>query len=289
MNKKVIISSDSTCDLSKELVEKFKVKIFPLNIVRDTETLFDGVDIHLADVFEYKKATNKLIKTAAPSTFQLEEHIKSIGSDQEIVHFSISSEFSSAFNNMRLVSLDYENVYPIDSRNLSTGIGLLVIKACELRDQGLSAKQIKEEIDELKSKVDASFIIDTLEYLHKGGRCSSVAALGANLLKLKPCIEVRNGKMDVGKKYRGKLSDVHKNYIEEAFSDFSDIDDTRVFVTHTFLDENDQTLLGAIEKVKEYPFKEILVTQAGCSVGVHCGPSTLGVLFVRKSEVIKQK
>lgn len=284
MKKKVIISSDSTCDLSRELVEKYDVKIFPLNIVRDTETLLDGVELSLYDVFDYKNKTGKLLKTSAPSVGQLEEHINTLVKDVDIVHFSISGEFSSAYNNMRLVSDENPSVYPIDSRNLSTGIGLQVLKACELRDEGKSAAEITEYITEMSARVDASFVLDTLEYLYKGGRCSGVAALGANLLKLKPCIEVVEGKMTVGKKYRGKLADVLLSYVDDRLSDIDNIEHDRIFVTSTMLEQHHDLVELVINKLKnEYSFKEIIETQAGCTVGAHCGPDTLGILFVRKS------
>ena len=189
---------------------------------------------------------------------------------------------SGSYNICRIASEELDNVYMVDSRNLSTGIGLQLIHAAEMIERGASAEEIVKAAEELAPRVDASFIIDTLEYLHKGGRCSGVAALGANLLKLKPCIEVKNGKMGVGKKYRGRLSDVMLTYAADRLADADDIITDHVFVTHTMLD-------GAVaESVAEevrrlIPCKELHITRAGCTIASHCGPNTLGVLFIRKT------
>ena len=179
---------------------------------------------------------------------------------------------------------EFESVYVIDSSNLSTGVGLLVIAATEMAEQGLSAAEIKEKIDELKKKVNASFVIDSLEYLHKGGRCSALAALGANLLKLKPCIEVKNGSMGVSKKYRGKYSEVLKTYAAERLEDLDNIITDHVFVTHAGCDSEIVDSIVDIVKEKLNP-KELHVTRAGATVSVHCGRNTLGVLFLQKTDV----
>lgn len=292
MKQKIVISCDSTADLSSELLEKYNIEGFPLMIVKDDETLRDGIDIYHQDIFDYKEKTGKLLKTSAPNIAECQKYIESLkekyGEDAAIIHFDISSEMSSTFSNFYGLRDEYSNIYPIDSRNLSTGIGLLVLKAAELRDEGLSAQEIYDEIIATIERVDASFVLNTLEYLHKGGRCSGVAALGANLLKLKPCIEVRGGEMDVGKKYRGKLNDVLKTYVEDMLHDPDDIELDRIFVTHTVTPENMDIVYSITEQLKStLPFKEVLITRAGCSVSVHCGPNTLGVLFIRKTKVVK--
>lgn len=290
MSQKIIISCDSTADLSEELLERFDVKMSPLSIVKDDVTLKDGIDIHQQDIFEYKKKTGNLLKTCAPNIAECENTIKSYkeqyGEDAAIIHFDISSEMSSTYANYVAVSADYSDVYIVDSRNLSTGIGLLVLRAAELRDKGLSAKEIFDDIQSTAKRVDATFVIDTLEYLHKGGRCSAVAMLGANLLKLKPQIEVRGGVMGVAKKYRGKIGDCFLNYVDDMLDNVDDIELDRIFVTHTVDPDKMEMVDAVVARVRErMPFKEILVTRAGCSVSVHCGPNTLGVLFIRKSEV----
>ena len=182
---------------------------------------------------------------------------------------------------LRLAAEEFENVYVIDCANLSTGSGLLVINAAEMAMKGIEAKEIVEKIEKMKPCVDASFVIGSLEYLHKGGRCSALAMLGANLLKLKPCIEVKNGAMGVSKKYRGRYADVLKTYVSERLGDGSDIDNSRVFVTHAGCDE--EVVKQVVEQVKESGiFKEVFLTRAGCTVSSHCGANTLGVLFIRK-------
>ena len=282
----VIISSDSTCDLSPELIEKYSVKIKPLYVVSDERSYVDGVDITAREVLEYQKKTGKLLKTSAPNVAELEEMFDEYGAENEVVHFSISSAMSSTYQNTVIAS-EGKNVYWIDSQNLSTGIGLMVLKACDLRDKGKSAKEIAEYIEDMKKRVDASFVLDTLEYLHKGGRCSAVAALGANLLKLKPCIEVKNGSMGVGKKYRGQLEKCITAYINDRLADADTIENGRIFVTHTCDDAHMQMVDDAISLTKQLmPDCEVLTTTAGCTVSVHCGPNTLGVLFVRKNEIV---
>ncbi len=283
MANTVVISCDSTADLSPELIEKYHIQVFHLPIVKGGQTLRDGLEITTSDIFEYKQKTGNLVTTSAPNIAECEEYFDSIcGSDDGLIHFDISGEMSSTFANARAAAADRSNAYIIDSRNLSTGIGLLVLRACELRDEGKSAGEIADEIQTLIPRVDTSFVLDTLEYMHKGGRCSSVAALGANLLKLKPCIEVKNGKMDVVKKYRGKLTDVLTAYVADRLHHPEDIDTNRIFITHTCQDPAYFELVrqAVLQKV---PFKEVLNTTAGCSVSVHCGPNTLGILFIRKT------
>jgi DegV family protein with EDD domain len=206
---------------------------------------------------------------------------KYTGEGYSIVCFTISSHMSSTFNNARMAAEDFEDVYVIDSENLSTGSGLLVVEACEMAKAGKSAAEIAEKIKDMRAKVCASFVIDDLEFLHKGGRCSALAAFGANLLKLKPCITVTEGKMGVSKKYRGNFAQVLKTYIAEQIGDGSSIELDRAFVTHAGCD--DAIVSECREQVKSLaPFGEVFVTRAGCTVSSHCGKNTLGVLFIKK-------
>lgn len=283
VQKKVMITCDSTCDLSEELTDRYGITVNPLFVVKDNETLKDGIDIKPDDIFAYYEKTGQLIKTVAPN---MQDFIDFFSQFTEkgysVVHFTISASMSGTFNNARLAADQLEDVYIIDSKCLSTGAGLEVLRAADLAADGKDAADIAREVSPMWERIDASFVVDTLEYLHKGGRCSSVAALGANLLKLKPCIEVKNGEMGVGKKYRGKLSDVLQNYTDARLSDISDIETDRIFVTHSGCDEN--IIAQVVAKIKSTGnFKEIFVTRAGCAVSVHCGPNTLGILFVRKS------
>lgn len=285
MSYKITITSDSTCDLSPELKERYNIGIIPLGVTLDDKTYLDGVDITPDDIYEYHKKTGILPKTTAANLGDCIDFFKNYaGEGKAVIHFTISSEMSSTYNNARMAAEEFENVYVIDSKNLSTGGGLLVVAAAEMAAKGMEPEAIVEEINKLVPCVDASFVIDNLEYLHKGGRCSAVAMLGANLLKLKPCIEVKNGSMGVGKKYRGKFSEVLKTYTAERIGDGSGIDLDRVFVTHAGCDEDIVNTVVA-EVKKAAPFKEVFVTRAGCTISSHCGKDTLGVLFIRKEPI----
>ena len=285
MSNNIIISSDSTSDLSLALRERYNIKTIPLGVTLGDKTYFDGVDITPDEIYEYHKKTGELPKTTAANVGDCMDYFKPFADEgKTVIHFSLSSEMSSTYNNTLLAASEFENIFVIDSRNLSTGSGLLVIAAAEMAASGMEAEKIVEKINELIPCVDASFVIDSLEYLHKGGRCSALAMLGANLLKLKPCIEVKNGKMDVGKKYRGKYGEVLKQYVAERIGDASDIDLDRVFVTHAGCDS--EIVDAVVEQVKNAaPFKEVFLTRAGCTISSHCGADTLGVLFVRKSPI----
>ncbi|HHW45456.1 MAG TPA: DegV family protein [Clostridiales bacterium] len=285
-NQKIVISCDSTCDLSPELLQKYDIKVMPLYVVMNDKTFKDGVDIQPDEIYKYRKETGRLPKTAAANMNDFYNFFKQYTDEgHSVIHINISSDMSITHNNARNAAEQLENVYVVDSKNLSTGSGLLVLKAAELRSEGHGAKEIYDHLNELKQRVDASFIVDTLEYLHLGGRCSAVAMLGANLLKLKPCIEVKNGVMGVGKKYRGNLKNVLLEYTQHRLADANNIETDRIFITHSGID---QEIINAVEgKIRELiDFKEILVTRAGCTISAHCGPNTLGVLFVRKSPVV---
>ena len=282
---KIIISSDSTTDLSPALKERYNIQTLPLGVTLDDKTYFDGVDITPDEIYEYHKKTGILPKTAAANVGDCIDFFEKLTKDGDtVIHFTLSSEMSSTYNNAKMAAADFDNVFVINTKNLSTGGGLLVIAAAEMVANGMDAKSIIEKIEQLVPCVDASFVIDNLEYLHKGGRCSAVAMLGANLLKLKPCIEVKNGKMDVGKKYRGKYGEVLKQYIAERIGDASDIDLNRVFVTHAGCNpEIVDSVVSAVKSAAD--FKEVFLTRAGCTISSHCGKDTLGVLFIRKSPI----
>ncbi|MBE6786804.1 MAG: DegV family protein [Ruminococcaceae bacterium] len=285
MQNNIIISADSTCDLSLELRERYNVSIIPLGVTLGDKTFFDGVDINPDDIYTHHAKTGELPKTTAANVGDCIDYFKPFAEQgKTVIHFSLSSELSSTYNNTCLAAAEYDNIFVIDTRNLSTGSGLLVIAAAEMANQGIPADQIVEKITALIPCVDASFVIDKLEYLHKGGRCSALEMLGANVLKLKPCIEVKNGKMGVGKKYRGKYSAELIKYVAERLNNLDDIDLDRVFVTHAGVDSD--IVNAVVEKVKQTaPFKEVFLTRAGCTISSHCGADTLGVLFVRKSPI----
>ena len=281
MAEKVLITSDSTTDLSPELREQYGIVIMPLVVSLNDTNHLDGVDITPEDIYQNYEQNKTLPKTAAVNPIDCEEFFrKYVEQGYSIVHFTISSEMSSTYQNSVIAAEEFENVYVVDSRNLSTGGGLLVLRAAELAARGIRAGMIAEECRRLAPNVDASFVIDSLEFLHKGGRCSTVALLGANLMNFKPCILVKDGKMSVGKKYRGKFDQVLLKYIEDRVGDGSDIDKSHVFITHAGCDE--AVVNACVAKLKSlgnYP--NVHVTRAGCTVSSHCGRNTLGVLFIR--------
>ncbi len=283
MEKKVIIASDSTCDLTPELLERYGVRIVPLGVSLGGELYSDGVDVDADTIYRYYEETGELPKTSAPNIEALTALFRELTEGgNAVVFFTISSEMSSTCSNARIAAEEFEDVYVVDTHNLSTGGGLLVVSAAEMALKGMGAAEIARECESLAARVDASFVIDNLEFLHKGGRCSAVAVFGANLLKLKPCIVVHNGKMSVGKKYRGRFAAVLKQYIEDRIGDASDIELDRIFVTHAGCDP--EIYEACVEQVKAIaPFGEVLLTRAGCTISSHCGRNTLGVLFIRKA------
>lgn len=274
------IIADSACDLSKELQEKHNIRVLPLYVNTERGEFLDG-EITPPDLFNIVKETGAVPKTAAVSVADCAAVYDEYPKSTHIIHFTISSGFSCCFQNANLAAADYDNVTVIDSRNLSTGISLSVLAAAEMAEAGASVAEITAQAEKNIARAEASFVIDTLEFLHKGGRCSSIAALGANLLQLKPCIEVKDGGMAVGKKYRGTIKKALFAYVEERLKGRDDIDTSRIFITHSYCDP---ALVEEIKaKVLELcPFEEVITCTAGCTISSHCGPNTLGILFFRK-------
>ena len=279
---KIKITSDSTCDLSAELIQKNNIGIFPLTVIKNNEAFRDGVTITTDEIFAHVAAGGDLCSTTAGSVGEYQELFEQYaGSYDAVVHINISSELSSSYQNACLAASEFENVVVVDSRNLSTGQGLVVLKACELAKTAVSVEEVKLKLDEFTPKVEASFLLDQLGYMVKGGRCSAVAALGANLLGLKPCIEVRDGKMGVVKKYRGSYAKCLASYVKDRLAGREDLDRTNLFVTRTPV--SDDCLAAVDSAVNEHAdFQNIYWTKAGCTISCHCGPGTLGVLFARK-------
>lgn len=277
---KIKISTDSTADLSKELYAKYDIGVTPLIVTLGDRDCFDGVNVVQEDIFAYVKATGKLPKTAALNYTQYFEKFKEYkekGYDA-VIHFNISSEMSVTHTGAKSASKDLENVYAVDSASLSTGTGIQAIYAAELVKQGLGFEEIIKRIEERKHSVAAAFVVDRLDYLHKGGRCSSVAVLGANLLKIKPCIEVHNGKMIVARKYRGALKKVIETFVVETLEKYNTPDLTRVFITHTKIDSSYVDMVKELIQ-KHANFKEIIETDTGCTVTCHCGENTIGIMY----------
>ncbi len=277
----VKILSDSTCDLSKELTERYNIGIIPLYVRLGDAEYLDGVNITPEELFKWSDEHGETPKTAAPGIEDIAKCLGPDGSDEYII-FTISSSMSASFNNARLAAESMEmtdRVHIIDSANLSTGIGLQVIRAAELAAEGKTAKEIVAEIEAVKNKVRASFVIDTLVFLHRGGRCSGLAALFGSVLKLHPRIAVSDGAMHPEQKYRGNNSRKYVlDYVKDMENDLKHARKDRVFITHSCSDR------AVVEAVKEYlaslnHFDEILETHAGGVISSHCGPGTLGVLF----------
>ena len=278
------ITSDSTCDLSKELVEKYDIAILPLTVTLGDRSGFDGVDITPEDIYRYVDETGKLSKTSAAGLIQYQDFFREWREKgYEVIHFNISSEFSSSHQNAYLAGQEIGGVTVVDSRNLSTGQGLVVLRAAEMAKEGASVSEIVKECEEMVDRVEASFVANSIDYLFKGGRCTALAALGANVLQIKPCIEVIDGKMTPGKKYRGKIDRVMRAYVEDRLKERTDIETKRIFITHTRCEQ--ETVDAIYEMIREFQpdIEEILETTAGATVTTHCGPGTLGVLFVRKA------
>lgn len=279
---KIKITSDSTCDLSQELVNQHSITLVPLTIVKNGQDFLDGVTITPADIFAHVAAGGSLCSTAALSVGVYQDVFAKYAQEYDaIIHISIGSGFSSSYQNASLAAEDFPNVRVIDSMNLSTGQGHVVLKACQLAAEYDDLDALQVALQDYATRVEASFVLDRLDYMVKGGRCSAAAALGANLLNLKPCIEVKDGKMTVVKKYRGSYSRCLTNYVKDRLCDRSDIEHDLLFLTYTPV--SDECLNAVKESIRQYGhFDTILETTAGCTVSCHCGPGTLGVLFVRK-------
>ncbi len=283
--RKVRIVSDSTCDLSDELLERYGITLAPLCIVLDDESYLDREELSPAQIFAWADEHKKTPKTAAVPFEKLQEVITPfMAAGEDVIFFGISEDMSSTCNVARLVGEEFDTgrLFVIDSRNLSTGIGLQVIRAAELAGQGKTAEEIVKEIEDARPLVRASFVVDTLTYLARGGRCSGATALLANTLKLHPCIKVIDGKMEVGKKYRGRLGHALKNYVKDLEEELRAADGKRVFITHSGVDGE------IVDAVRAYlkslgRFEEILETRAGGVISSHCGPGTLGVLYYMES------
>lgn len=276
------ITADSTCDLSAELVERYSIGIIPLTVIKNDQAYFDGLTITPADIFDHVAAGGSLCSTSAVSVGEYIDQFEKYAPYYDcIVHINIGSGFSACYQNACLAAEEFDNVLVIDSHNLSTGQGLVVLKACELAKSASFPEELKQQLEDYTRKIEASFLVEKLDYLVKGGRCSSAASLGANLLNLKPCIEVTDGKMTVGKKYRGNYSKCLANYVKERLDGREDIDTSLVFVTSTVVSE--EARQAVLEAVRTYgKFKDVVETSAGCTVSCHCGPGTLGILFARK-------
>jgi DegV family protein with EDD domain len=279
---KIKILSDSTCDLSAQLLQEHDITLIPLTVIKDGKEYKDGVTITPAEIFAHVAAGGDLCSTSANSVGEYADVFEKYAADYDgVLHINIGSGFSSCYQNACIAASDYDNVKVVDSMNLSTGQGLVVLEAVKLAKECASLEELHEKVQAFTAKVEASFLVDKLTYLAKGGRCSAAAALGANLLNLKPCIAVRDGKMIVVKKYRGNYSKCLASYVKERLAERDDLTRETLFVTKTSV--TDEEYAAVMEAVEENGhFAHTYETTAGCTVSCHCGPGTLGVLFVRK-------
>lgn len=276
------ITADSTCDLSPAILQALDITLIPLHVLIDEEDFRDGINITPQDIFKHVGEHNRTCTTAAINSYEYEEFFSQFAAHYEaVIHINLGSGFSSCCHNAQIASQSFSNVYVIDSQNLSTGSGHLVYEAALLAREGCPAQKIVEKVEALIPKVNASFVIDRMDYLKKGGRCSSIEAFGATLLKIKPSIEVTDGKMIVGKKYRGHFESCLEKYIKDRLQHDDQIDKSRIFITHSMCPlETVQKVRGWIAQYTD--FEEVIETAAGCTVSAHCGPNTLGILYKTK-------
>lgn len=283
--KQIIISADSTCDLGPDLIDIHNIDIIPLHILLDGKDYRDILDINPDMIFNYYNEHKVLPTTAAPNVQEYIDHFSKWDSEKyDIIHFSIGSGLSSSYQNSLLASNELNNVYTIDAKNITSGIGLLILKAVEFENKGFTTKQIYDSILPLVNKVDASFVVDSLLYLQEGGRVSSLAALSSNLLNIKPAIKVftkLDGKLDVNKKYRGNLKKVVIKYISDILINADEIDNSTAFITHSGVSEEILEIIQD-ELYNTVNFTNIHVVRAGSTISSHCGENTVGIMFIRK-------
>ncbi len=278
--KKTVITADSPIDLSAEQANSYGIKIIPLHVILDSQDYLDGVDITPDDIYRAYNEKKILPSTSAISVAEYETFFRSFtDAGYDVVHLSLSSAISSTHQNARIASMELENVHIVDSRRLSTGMAVLALKGIEMIESGASAAEVASNLTAMRDKVSTSFLLDTLTYMNKGGRCSTLAVLGANILGIKPTIEnLNDGSLVVGKKYRGKSEAVRRQYIDEKLSS-PGIDYSRIFVDHSGIDaEEIEELKAYIED--NYDFREVLVSRAGSTISTHCGPGTFALMFM---------
>ncbi|MBR2974483.1 MAG: DegV family protein [Clostridia bacterium] len=278
------ITADSTCDISKEIAQKYGFELMPLSVALGENDYLDGVTITPDDIYKYYEETKNLPKSGARSAYDYEEFFRQRASeDCAVIHFNISNQMSVSHNNAVMASKEVPNVYVIDSKNLSTGTALLMLYAWDLVQQGCTPQEVVDKVNQRAPYVQASFVVDSLEFLHKGGRCSATSKIFANMLGIKPVIEVKNGAMGVAKKHMGTYKHCIKRYVKETLQNYNNPDKKRIFITHTKMDPEILSLV--MDLVKSYGiFEEVLETTAGCTITTHCGEGTLGILYINDGQ-----
>lgn len=275
---KVAISVETAADLSKDIIQEFDIKVIPFTITLGDITGYDG-DITTDQIIEFVNKTKKLPKTSAVNVEQFNEHFSSLLKNYDaVIHFSLSSQLSCACQNAKISAQNFNNVFVIDSQTLSTGIGLLAIYAVKLARQGLDAKTIYDKCVKRLPYVQASFELKRVDYLYKGGRCSVLSYLGANVFKIRPQIIVKNGKMISGKKYRGHFETVVEKYCQDVLEQFDNPDTSLAFLTYTTA--STEIIAKACNYLKDAGFEKIYITRAGGTISSHCGEDCLGILYI---------
>lgn len=282
--EKTVISTDSPADLNRDLCIRYGIETIPLHITLNDSSFDDGVDITPSDIYRFYDEHKLLPKTAAVSVSEYHDFFKSlILNGQSVVHLSLSSQISATYHNACLAAQGLDNVYIVDTKSLSSGMALLVIKACEMAKSDMKAKDIAEKIKELREKVVTSFILDKLEFLKMGGRCSAVTAFGANVLGIKPSIKMSEGTLSVDKKYRGSVDVCRIKYINDLLSEYSDRIDTSRIIFDRTQDVGDYKIQALKKAVShKMKFDEFIDSTAGCTISSHCGKNTFGLMFMLK-------
>ena len=274
------ITATSTCDLPPELLERYQITMVPLYVSFGGGTYKDGLEAVPEDIFRHVEGGGQLPTTSAVNIADYQALFEELSPQYDhVIHITIGSEFSCCYQNALAAAEDFDNVYVVDSRNLTVGQGFLALAAARAAERGDSIEDILKLLEDMAGRVDTTFVVDKLDYLAKGGRCSSVVALGANLLRLKPCIVLADGKMTVGKKYRGAFEKVLADYVQDQLQG-KNVDLDQIFVVHTRCDP--AIPQEVCDTLRQSGFREVTTAVAGCTISCHCGPNTLGIIFLRK-------
>lgn len=279
---KIKVLSDSTCDLPQYILDQNDITLVPLTVIKADEEFKDGIDIFPDDIFRHVANGGNLCSTSAVSVGEYEELFEKYSAEYDgIILINIGSGFSSCHQNALVAAEDYPKVRCIDSMNLTVGQGFLVMRACQMAQDGATLDEIAQELTAMVPKIETSFLLDRLDYMVKGGRCSTATALGANLLNLKPCLEIKDGKLIVVKKYRGNYAKCLSNYVMDRIANRDDVQYETMFLVHTPVND---TCMSAVKETigKVSKFSTQIEAVAGCTISCHCGPGTLGVIFLRK-------
>lgn len=278
--RKINIITDCTSDLSPELLAQNHIEVVPLLVTFGEKSYRDGIDLTTQELYQKVEQYKALPKSAAIPPAQYHEIFSKYSVDEDVIFMGIGAGFSGNFQNAVIAAQDFDNVYVVDSGNLSSGIGLLLLKICKFRDEGLSTAEIIKKVDELRPKVRTQFAINTLDYLHMGGRCSGTTKIFGTLLKIKPIIKVVDGKMIVAKKPHGKYERALEALLDYVKADLDNLDPDNIFITHSLADEDAKYLMGELKKMVKV--NNIYETKASGVISTHCGPRTIGILYIVK-------